>query len=92
MSLAASLEKEGGGTQTAANAATGGGGEECAPSSPSSPRWAIIFEIWRDEPVYHRLATPLETRCGRKIGPGKPMLPFKHAVKFGRPCKGCFPE
>lgn len=57
----------------------------------STPIWAIIFKPWADEPVYHRRSVRRGlTQCGRKIGTETPWLPFKHAVKFGRPCKGCF--
>lgn len=57
------------------------------------PRWAMIFNIWADEPVYHRLSSesPDSTACGREIGLYKPTLPMKHVEKFGRPCRGCFP-
>lgn len=30
------------------------------------------------------------TVCGRVLSAGTPCLPTKHAVKFARPCKGCF--
>lgn len=65
------------------------------------PLWAIILDIWKDEPIYHlkdygRKLSPgviaPRTICGREIGLGKPFLPMKHAKKFSRPCKGCFPS
>ncbi len=57
------------------------------------PQWAIIFQIWKEEPVFHKLAIASRdyTSCGRRIGVYLPLLPMKHARKFGRPCRGCFP-
>lgn len=61
-----------------------------------SPVWGIIFKPWDDEPVYHKKGARLTGRsahvtvCGRLIGVTTPMLPMKHCVKLGRPCKGCF--
>ena len=65
-----------------------------------APLWTIILNPWLDEPVFHRYGyyighvgkTREFTQCGREVSTGKPWLPFKHTVKFGRPCKGCFPE
>ena len=57
---------------------------------PVEPQWAIFFNVWNDEPIFHRLAHPMLTRCGRKVGIHVPMFPYKHAKKLGRPCKGCF--
>jgi hypothetical protein len=54
--------------------------------------WAIIFKPWPDKPVFHGFVGRGMTRCGRKIGPYHPMLPMKHARKFGRPCRSCYPE
>ena len=51
------------------------------------------MNIWPDVPVYHRIADwthSTQTVCGREIGVYKPMIPFKHVKKIGRPCKGCF--
>jgi hypothetical protein len=63
------------------------------------PYYAIIFNQWPDEPVYH-LQAPLQatdgeylslnaTRCGRTIGPYTPWLARKHVVKYARLCKSC---
>jgi hypothetical protein len=63
------------------------------------PLWAIILDIWANDPVYHRFASARRgvdgtwrdyTSCGRVVGAYKPWLPMKHVVKFARPCKGCF--
>ena len=63
------------------------------------PQWAIILDIWKDEPIYHRHGgfrgmseerRPITT-CGRKIASYKPSLPMKHVKRFARPCKDCFP-
>lgn len=61
--------------------------------------WAVILNIWADEPVFHVLEDPMKprlidyhgryTQCGRRVGSGKPLLPRKHAVKFARRCKSC---
>lgn len=60
------------------------------------PFWVIFLSIWPNVPVFHEYGDYHDgadyTACGRKIGPYKPGMPYKHAVKFGRPCKGCFPE
>lgn len=58
------------------------------------PLWAIIFRIWPDEPVFHRLrlGSTTTTSCGRTVGMHLPLLPMKHAIKFGRPCRGCFQD
>ena len=59
------------------------------------------MNIWAGEPVFHAydVGRPWTeyphsdfTLCGWRIALAKPWLPFKHVVKFGRPCKGCFPE
>jgi hypothetical protein len=59
------------------------------------PMWVIILDPWKDEPVYHAdngnsFVGRGQTKCGREIGAYKPYLPFKHVVKFARPCRGCF--
>lgn len=56
--------------------------------------WAVIFNIWRDEPIYHKLAAPgtWATQCGRKIGLHTPLLPMKHVKRFSRPCRSCYPQ
>jgi hypothetical protein len=54
--------------------------------------WAIIFKPWPDEPVYHGFAGVGQTLCGRKIGLYHPMIPMKHALKFARPCRSCYPS
>ena len=62
--------------------------------SVREPMWAIIFKWWPDEPTYHRKADwqlGLRTVCGRKFGLYTALIPLKHAKKFGKPCKGCFP-
>lgn len=70
----------------------------CILGGVEAPQWAVIFNPWTDEPVYHRLGVRRPwhggdtTACGREVDAFKPWLPFKHVVKFGRPCKGCFPE
>lgn len=52
--------------------------------------WAVIFNIWHDEPVYHELAEgALVTKCGRHVGIWTPMIPHKHAEKIGRLCRSC---
>lgn len=71
------------------------------------PFFVYILNIWPDEPIYHRSedierwrARTLEERrtqrdwtaCGRPVSDYKPQLPHKHARKFARPCKGCFPD
>ena len=54
-------------------------------------QWAVIFQIWKDEPVYHRLSFGAKgaTVCGRTLGLHKPLYPLKHARKFAKPCRGC---
>lgn len=54
--------------------------------------WAIIFKPWPDKPVYHGHAGHGLTLCGRRIGDTTPMLPMKHAKRFGRPCRSCYPS
>lgn len=57
------------------------------------PLWAIIFKIWDEQPTYHRLriGETDTTACGRQVGIYKPLLPMKHARKFGKRCRGCWP-
>lgn len=64
------------------------------------PLAVIILSIWTDRPVFHAHGVTEwiegrgwidRTKCGREIATYKPWLPSKHAVKFARPCKGCFP-
>ena len=55
-------------------------------------QWAIIFKPWLDQPVYHRLESRDYTVCGREVGLYRPSLPLKHVVKFGRPCRSCWPD
>jgi len=54
-------------------------------------QWAVVFRPWQDEPVFHRLGDRRRTPCGRVIGVDLPWLPMKHARKFARPCRGCWP-
>lgn len=58
--------------------------------------WAIFLRLWPDEPVYHALGVIRDmrdfTKCGRPVGVYVPFVPMKHAVKFGRPCKDCWPD
>ena len=57
--------------------------------------WAVIFNIWRDEPIYHgveRRWQGLYTHCGRRLGSKTPALPMKHVEKFARPCRSCYPQ
>lgn len=61
-----------------------------------TPTWGVVLRIWQDEPVFHIRGwqqgwAKEVTACGRVIGPGIPYLPYKHVVKFARPCKGCMP-
>lgn len=52
--------------------------------------WAVILNIWRDDPIYHSLGRGgLVTRCGRKVGVSTPLMPRKHAEKFARHCRSC---
>lgn len=60
------------------------------------PYWVIFLNPWPDIPVFHRFGKRTFglvefTKCGREISTYKPWFPMKHAVRFGRPCKGCFP-
>lgn len=62
--------------------------------------FVVILDIWKDEPVAHKHGglrgligkQRAFTECGRPIADYKPGLPTKHAAKFARPCKSCFPE
>ena len=60
-------------------------------------KWHRAFlRIDTDEPVYHDLAPYADgagrrTVCGRPVAPYKPLIPTKHARKFGHPCRDCFP-
>jgi hypothetical protein len=70
---------------------------ERSPSELTKPDgvWAVVFQIWDDEPVFHALQWNLSllraTRCGRVVGVDLPWLPLKHALKIGKPCRGCWP-
>lgn len=74
----------------------------CIVGDVEAPQWAIFLNIWPDKPVFHRFEEMRKdegsnnwrdfTRCGREVSSYKPWLPFKHAVRFGRPCRSCFPE
>jgi hypothetical protein len=54
--------------------------------------YVYIFDLWKIDPVYHRVLPkyPKYTYCGRRRGDTQP-FPSLHAVKFGRPCKQCYP-
>jgi hypothetical protein len=77
-----------------------------SPINPRSPIyeqfWAVMLVPQKDEPVFHAyIGLGIDesdgrewfqgTKCGREIAEGKPFLPSKHVVKFGRACAGCFP-
>ena len=59
----------------------------------------MILDISKDEPTYHAYAqqrahtfgAPDRTVCGREISTGRVGIPTKHARKFAKECKGCFP-
>ena len=58
----------------------------------------VILNVHPDEPVFHCMMHAGQsiflsyTQRGRRIADYKPWLPRRHAAKFARPCKDCFPR
>jgi hypothetical protein len=60
-----------------------------------------FFELWTARPVFHRWTEGLDrvpaSGCGRPLFErgtlaSATLLPPKHAIRFARPCRVCWPE
>lgn len=57
----------------------------------------MILDISKDVPTYHAFGPGATggaslTVCGRVIDAKRVGIPTKHARKFAKECRGCFPQ
>lgn len=62
----------------------------------------VFFDMWREQPVFHRFANFRPDReddptgCGIATWDGRhavgTWMPTYHAARIGRPCRKCWPE
>ena len=52
----------------------------------------MILDISKDVPTFHAFGRGQKTACGRPISDHRVGIPTKHALKFAKECRGCFPR